>query len=450
MKKLLLINPVGRKSGYMLSPFTMFPPLGLAYVAAATPPDWDVRILDENFDEFHFEPADLVGITALTSNVNRAYEIGKLYLERNVKVIMGGIHPSMAPDEAMGHADAVVVGEAETIWREVLQDFENNRLRRRYDGPRIDLKNKPLRPRRDLIHPGYLWDSIQTSRGCPFNCSFCSVSKYLGREYRKRQAVDVMAELKGLKKRWLLFLDDNLIGYSSEDRETSAELFRAMIESGLNKKWMMQTSINAAADDHILDLAAKAGCILAFVGFETTDETNLRSMNKGVNLKTGVQQYRQVVTKFHKYGIGVIGSFIIGNDYESTEYYKKLSKFMLRSGIDSFQISILTPLPGTPLMEQLQQEGRIVCSNFPSDWDKFRMSYVVHLPNGTSAESIYAGNNFLKGRLYTFPRYQIRLLRSFLSLKGRYSFYSLYKMNQALKRSWMNSHYFDPKTSPPR
>lgn len=443
MKKLLLINPVGRKSGYMLSPFTMFPPLGLAYVAAATPRDWDVRILDENFDEFQFEPADLVGITAFTSNVNKAYAIARVYRERNIKVVLGGIHASMAPDEAMEHADAIVVGEAEDIWPKVLQDFDNNQLSPRYDGSRTNLGSFRLQPRRDLIHPGYMWDSIQTSRGCPFNCNFCSVSRYLGKTYRKRQASDVLEELRGLKKKWVMFLDDNLIGYSKEDRRISAEIFQGMIEGNLNKKWLMQTSINAIEDESIVELAGKAGCILAFIGFETMDETKLKDMKKGINLKIGVEQYKRVASIFHKHGIGVIGSFIIGNSYESSEYYKQLSKFMFRSGIDSFQVSILTPLPGTALMEQFEQEDRIMYKNFPEDWDKYRMSYLVYRPDETSAETIYAGDNYIKNRLYTFPRFQMRLLKSFLSLKGRYPFYSLYMMNKALKKSWMNSHYYD-------
>ena len=442
MKKLLLINPVGRRSGYMLSRFTMFPPLGLAYVAAATPEDWEVQIIDENFREFQFESADLVGLTAFTSSVNRAYEIAQIYRKKGITVVMGGIHASMAPDEAMCHVDAVVVGEAEGIWQQVLKDFDNGCLQPRYDGPRVDLTHPSLKPRRDLIQPDYLWDSIQTSRGCPFNCSFCSVSRYLGREYRKRPAADVMQELSGLKKRWILFLDDNLIGYSAEDKKISAELFHRMIESKMDKKWIMQTSINAADDEELLELASKAGCILALIGFETIDETALKGMKKGINLKIGVEKYKQVADTFHRHGIGVIGSFIIGNSYESNEYYQQLSKFMLHSGIDSFQISILTPLPGTALMEQIRSEGRLVCDNFPEDWNKYRMSYLVYRPEETSAETIYGGDNYLKSRLYSFPHYQMRLLRSLMTIRQTYPFLSIYKMNQALKASWMKSHYF--------
>ena len=180
MPKLILINPVGKKSGYLMSSISRFAPLGLAYIAAVTPDHWDIEIIDENFVDFHYQEADLVGITAFTSNINRAYDIAQRYRQKNIKVIIGGIHASMAPDETAGFADAVVVGEAEGIWPQIIRDFEQGRLGRRYEGPRIDLSKGNLHPRRDLLHPNYFWQSVQTSRGCPFDCYFCSVSRYLG------------------------------------------------------------------------------------------------------------------------------------------------------------------------------------------------------------------------------------------------------------------------------
>ena len=192
MKKLLLINPVGQRSGYLLSKSSTYSPLGLAYVAAVTPSNWEVKIADENFDGFEFEEADLVGITAFTSNINRAYEIARIYRKQSIKVIIGGIHASMLPDEALQYADSVVVGEVEGIWETVINDFENNRLSPKYIGPRIALDRFGIIPRHDLLHPSYISHSIQTSRGCPFNCNFCSVSRYLGRAYRQRTAKDVL------------------------------------------------------------------------------------------------------------------------------------------------------------------------------------------------------------------------------------------------------------------
>jgi len=442
LKKLLLINPVGRRSGYLLSKFSTFPPLGLAYVAAVTPSNWDVKILDENFDKFEFEEADLVGITAFTSNINRAYEIAQIYRRRRIKVVIGGIHASMLPDEALQYADAVVIGEAEGIWDKVIYDFEENKLSPKYIGPQVDLTRYSITPRRDLLHSGYMWDSVQTSRGCPFNCYFCSVTKYLGKEYRQRRAKDVLDELEKIKGEYIVFVDDNLIGYSPANRERAIELFEGMIKRGMSKKWWIQTSINAADDERVIELAAHAGCMFVFIGFETISKEMLKDMKKGINLKKGIENYRKVLDTFHKHGIGVLGAFIIGNDYESPTYYKELADFLVHSGIDAVQISILTPLPGTQLMEQLQNEGRLVYKDFPQDWDKYRFSYMVHQPQEVEVDTIYTGNNYIKTRIYSFPIFQYRLLKSLYSLRKVSNFYTIYKFNQALKKSWINSHYY--------
>jgi radical SAM superfamily enzyme YgiQ (UPF0313 family) len=443
MKKLLLINPVGQRSGTLLSKFSTFPPLSLAYVAAVTPSNWEVKIADENFDRFEFEEADLVGITAFTSNINRAYEIALMYREQNTKVIIGGIHASMLPDEALQYADSVVVGEAEGIWETVINDFENNDLSPKYTGPRIDLDRFGITPRHDLLHPKYFWHSIQTTRGCPFNCNFCSVSRYLGKAYRQRTAEDVLNELDQIQGEYIFFLDDNLVGYSPDSKNRAKELFQGMIRRGRRRKWWMQASINVADDERVIELAAGAGCMFVFIGFETVSEAMLKGMQKRINLKIGVKNYKNVVKTFHKYGIAVLGAFIIGNDYEAPAYYKELSNFLVRSGIDIVQITILTPLPGTALMEQMQQEGRLVYQNFPQDWDKYRFSYMVHQPLGINADIIYTGNNYIKDRIYSFPIYHYRLIRSFFSLKNLGNFYSVYKDNEAYKRGWQNSHYYN-------
>ena len=442
MKKLLLINPVGRSSGYLLSKFSTFSPLGLAYVGAVTPSNWEVKIIDENFEKFEFEEADLIGITAFTSNINRAYEIARIYQKQKIKVIMGGIHVSMLPDEAMQYADTVVIGEVEGVWKQVINDFENNCLSPKYIGPRLDLNRFTVKPRRNLLHPNYLWHSVQTSRGCPFNCYFCSVSRYLGKEYRQRRAEDVLDELKELKGKYIAFVDDNLIGYSSESKSRATELFKGMIQQGLSKKWWMQASINVADDEQVVSLAAQAGCMFVFIGFETINSRSLKEMKKGVNLKIGVENYNKVVDTFHKYGIGVFGAFIIGNDYESPKCYRELAEYLVRSNIDIIQISILTPLPGTILMEQLQKEDRLVYQDFPQDWDKYRLSYMVHQPQVGKAETIYTGDNYIKNRIYSFPVYQYRILKSLYNLKNLNNFYASYKFNQALKKSWQNSHYY--------
>ena len=361
---------------------------------------------------------------------------------KGIKVIMGGIHSSMLPDEALQYADTVVTGEVEGIWNQVIEDFENNRLLPKYHGPRIDLSQTQIIPRHDLLHPGYFWNSVQTSRGCPFNCNFCSVSRYLGQEYRQRRAQDVLDELEGIKGQYVTFIDDNLIGHSPESRNRAVELFEGMIGRNLRKRWWMQTSINAADDEHVIELAAQAGCMYVFIGFETLNNATLKEMKKGVNLRIGVENYKRVVDKFHKYGIGVLGSFVIGNDYESSKYYEELADFLVTSGMDIVQITILTPLPGTALMEQLQNEGRLIYQDLPQDWNKYRFSYVVHQPRGVQENTVYGGSNYIKNKIYTFPFYQYRLFKSAIHIRNPINIYAIFKLNQSMKKSWQGAHYY--------
>jgi len=441
MKKLILVNPLGRKSGFLLSKITRFQPLGLGYVAACTPSDWQVKILDENIEPCSFEDADLVGITAFTSSINRAYEIAETYRQRGTKVVMGGIHVSMLPDEALKYVDSVVIGEAEGVWDRVIKDWEDNRLQPKYTNTRIDLGNNHIRPRRDLFHPDYFWQSVQTSRGCPFNCSFCSVTNYLGPEYRQRTYENVLDELKDIKGKYITFVDDNLIGHNTQSKTRAKKLFQGMVDLKLSKKWWMQASINTADDDELIRLAAKAGCLFVFIGFETIEKRSLKAMKKGINLKTGVNNYKTVVKAFHRHGIGVLGAFILGNDYESDAYYRELANFMVHSGIDVFQTTFLTPLPGTDLMRQLEHEGRLVHKDFPHDWDKYRLSYVVHQPTGVDADTIYRGTNYIKDHLYSFPWYYYRLAKSFLSVRKPVTCLTVRKLNESYKRAWHGAQY---------
>lgn len=442
MRKLLLVNPVGKKSGYLMSGISRFAPLSLGYIAAVTPAHWNVQIVDENFEPFDDPRADLVGITAFTSNINRAYTIAAICRKRGLPVVIGGIHASMLPEEAAQHADAVVVGEAEGIWPQLLSDFEHGRLQKRYDGPRMDLHQGAVRPRRDLFHPGYFWQSVQTSRGCPFDCHFCSVSRYLGHQYRQRPVEDVLSELAAIDSPHIAFVDDNLVGHSPASKARAKALFQGMVARKLNKRWWMQTSINAAEDETLVQSAARAGCLFVFIGFETIEHSTLQQMHKGINLKASVQSYARVVRTFHRHGIGVLGAFIIGNDHETPAYYRRLARFMLSSGIDAFQISILTPLPGTRLMEEQVRRRRLHYDHFPQDWEKYRFSYLVHQPQGVDAAAVYSGDNYLKRRLYAFPYYQYRILRSLVRLRDIRNFGVAVKLNQALKRSWQNAHYY--------
>jgi radical SAM superfamily enzyme YgiQ (UPF0313 family) len=248
--------------------------------------------------------------------------------------------------------------------------------------------------------------------------------------------------LQEIKSRYIAFVDDNLIGYNRESIDRSKRLFRGMIQQNLDKRWWMQTSINAADDEEVIQLAAEAGCMFVFIGFEAVSLESLKEMRKGINIRTGVDNYQHVVDIFHKYGIGVFGAFIIGNDNESSDYYGELGDFLVRSGIDMFQISILTPLPGTEFMDQMIKEDRLIYQDFPGDWDKYRFSYMVHTPHKIEVDTVYRADNYIKNKIYSFPAYHMRLLRALCSPNRFKSFYAVYKLNQALKKSWENAHFY--------
>lgn len=451
MKKLLLINPVGQRSGGILSQATNSPPLGLAYVAAVTPSNWEVKIIDENIVDFTYEEADLVGVSAFTSTINRAYDIARLYREKGIKVVMGGIHPSMLPEESLQFADAVVVGEVEMVWSKIIDDFENRQLNGRYIGPQVDFDRFDVMPRHDLIDPSYKFRGVITSRGCPFNCNFCTVTKYLGSKYRQRKPENVLRELELLaNNRYIFFQDDNLVGYRKAHKDNALKLFRGMLERGLKKRWFTQISVNVAQDEEVIKAAAEAGCMFVFIGFESLSPASLRLMRKNINLKTGPDNYRRVVDAFHKHGVGVVGSFMIGNDYESPKHFRHLAGFLVRSKIDAVQMTITTPLPGTAFMKQMQEEDRLLYKSFPEDWAKYRLSYVTRKIKGVDSETVYRGNNYIKNHIYKFPISQYRALRTCLSMRNMVNSYGVRRFNAGCKRGWMHSYSYRnfPKTLP--
>src|SRR5690554_540068 len=208
-KRLVLINPSNPcKIGLTVNKSSRFPPLGLGIIAALTPEDWDIKIIDENFNTFKYEDADLVGITAFTSSVVRAYEIAKEYRKKNIPTIIGGIHASMLPDEAIQYVDTVVIGEAEGVWHQVISDFENGKLQRIYQGEVIGGETVHAIPkaRHDLFHHGYMFGAVQTARGCPMDCEFCSVTQFNGYKYRQRPIDDVLDELESIPQKMVFFV----------------------------------------------------------------------------------------------------------------------------------------------------------------------------------------------------------------------------------------------------
>jgi radical SAM superfamily enzyme YgiQ (UPF0313 family) len=328
--KLLLINPSDKNTCAFSN---HFPPLSLGYVAGLTPSEWEVELLDENWEVFVPQKADLVAISAMTIQANRAYEICNIYRKMDVPVVVGGIHVSMLPEEALNYATSVVIGEAEGLWQKVIEDFLNGTLKRIYKSRSYPSLSNMVIPIRDLFNKKYLFDVIQTSRGCPFNCDFCSVPAFNGRKYRLRPVSEIIEDLKTIRKKFVFIVDDNIVGYGKENEERAIALFEGIIGSGIKKYWVSQASINVSENEKLLKLMKKSGCLGLLIGFESTDVQTLRKSGKTQNLRKNespAELYKDVINKLHKYGIAVDGYFCYG--YEDTQ----------KSILNSFEY-ILTP-----------------------------------------------------------------------------------------------------------
>ena len=318
--KLLLINPTNLiiEGDFEFNRQVVFEPLGLEIVAAYTPENWEIEILDENFENVVFKKADLVGLTAFTSNAPRAYEIAAMFRDKGITTVMGGIHASMLPEEAEKYVDSLVIGEAESVWPRVIKDFESKKLKRRYIGQLQEMETEKF-PRRDLIKPRYLHASIQTTRGCPMDCDFCSVSAFNGRKYRLRPVDNILDEIEQISNQSIFFVDDNIIGHNKITQEHAMELFKGMIERKLDKYWYSQASMNVADNPELLKLAAKSGCKMLLLGIETEKPEDLENMNKKLNLKIGVKNYSSIFRRIHRNGIAILGAFIFGMDSDTVE-----------------------------------------------------------------------------------------------------------------------------------
>lgn len=369
-KKLVLINPT------LSNPFPGFPPLGLGYVAALTPDRWDVELIDENFEITTFRECDLVGLTGFTAMANRAYQVAQMFRARGVPVVMGGIHASMMPDEALRFVDSVVIGEAESIWADVIADAEAGTLKPKYTGIHTDLKGL-VHPRRDLFNDKYYCDTIQTARGCPNDCDFCSVSQFNGFAYRQRPVDEVLDELATLKRKILFIVDDNIVGSGSKRQDRALELARGMIKRKLGRIWYAQAAFNVADNDEVLEAFARSGCILMLMGIESEDRGVLRAMKKKVNLRC---DYQDVFRKIHQYGIGIHGSIIFGTDEDTLEMLQRRLDFILESHIDVVQFCTLTPYPGTKLFDHMLKQGRLLHTHFPADWDRYDLTEILLKP----------------------------------------------------------------------
>jgi radical SAM superfamily enzyme YgiQ (UPF0313 family) len=400
MKKLLLISPVAKRS-LMGGDFTYrLPPFGLLKVGALTPPEWQWQILDEKIEALDLNAdADLVGVTAMTPNANRAYEVADSFRRRGIKVVMGGMHPSKMPEEALQHCDTVVIGEAEEVWPSVLEDFEKGTMRSlyRHQNGYPSLDRLPV-PDWEVYRPkGYLpVHFVETTRGCPFDCEFCAVTDAFGGRYRNRPLDDIERELRGLRpfegrfiiQRAVFFTDDNIVA----NRTHTKELLRRIAD--LKLRWFAQASVNIARDEEILRLCKESGCLGIFIGFESLSPETIASVGKKVN-KPG--EYLDVVKRIHDHGLGIDASFVFGFDTDDEGVFDRTLEFVIKAKIEIGFFSILTPYPGTRLYHRLDEEGRILSR----DWSLYDSSNVVYRPRNFTPERLLEGYRRVMTEFYS-------------------------------------------------
>jgi radical SAM superfamily enzyme YgiQ (UPF0313 family) len=403
MKKLLLIAPLSKKSLMGDKFFFRMPCLGLLKVAALTPPGWQITIVDEKVEPLDLnQEADLVGISAMTTTVQRAYEIADHFRQRGIKVVMGGMHVSSLPSEAEAHCDSVVVGEAEGLWPELLRDFESRQLKSIY------FRNDALPALAGLPTPDWnLYKNknylpvhfVETTRGCPMDCEFCAVTTAFGGQYRNRPQEEVLAELRGLTpfdrgafslKNCVFFIDDNIISNRAYAREFLTRI------TDLKLNWFGQASVNIARDPEILKLCRQSGCKGLFMGFESLSPKTIAAMGKRVNHP---DQYPEIVQKIHDQGIGIDGSFVFGFDNDDEGVFDRTLEFVLKAKIEVTYFSILTPYPGTRLHQRLTREDRILTS----DWSLYDANHVVFKPNTLTADQLLEGYYRVFKEVYSIP-----------------------------------------------
>jgi len=382
-----------------------YAPLTLTTLASLVPPEIpaDITLLDEGVDEI--DPAridvDLVGVTVITGTAPRAYELARGFRARNIPVVLGGVHPTLLPQEAMQHADSVVTGYAEESWPQLLRDFVAGRMLRRYDqSAALRLSGLPF-PRRDLYKTGMVnvAETIEATRGCIFQCDFCVVPTAWGTRPLQKPVGEVIADLRQMHAKRAIFLDLNLIA----DLPYARELFTALIPLKLRWAGLVTTSI--AWDEELLDLAARSGCRGLLIGFESLDQKALDESRKSFNMR---KDYRLVVDRIHERGIAIMGCFVFGFDADTPDTFERTVDFVMESRMDLPRYAIAVPFPATGLFQRLKAENRILTE----DWSLYDGQHVVFEPRNMSPDELLQHTSRVWKKTYQYKSIARRLAGS--------------------------------------
>lgn len=439
--RIALINPITRRTEGYHTIGSRIPQLGLQVLAKLSPPEHHIELIDEifghNMTESRIEAGhyDLVALTGYTSGATRAYEIAECCKRVGIPVIMGGPHASAVPDEAARYCDSVAVGECDEIWPTILDDAAGGGLQRRYQGCLNELGAVFGGGRQDLqpINGNYEVAAIQTSRGCPVGCEYCSVTEFNGARIRRRDIDAIIEEWNTTKKKFFFVVDDNFFGVGERHAAWSKELLRAIIKRGKRRLWFSQTTINMGDDDEGLRLAYQAGCRGMLIGFETLNPESLKDYHKGINRKN-VHRYRELIEGFHRAGISVFGGFIIGADQDDMDTVAETSLAAVQLGVDTIQITNLTPLPGTKMYDRYMAEGRIFATDYPDDWERYSFVETVYQPKNMSAEVLDESIYELRYTAAAVPWVWRRTLATFLRTRSITASLFIHGINKGWKR----------------
>jgi radical SAM superfamily enzyme YgiQ (UPF0313 family) len=402
--------------------------LNLPCVAAVTPPDWEVRIVDEAYESVDFNgQVDLVGISAQTPVAPRAYQIAEEFRKRGVPVVMGGVHASVLPEEALEHVDTVVIGEAEGAWPQVLKDFRQGKLQKIYRSNGWIKGDEIPSPKRELLNHRHYFPLklLETTRGCPHRCDFCQVSRFFGNRYRTRPLSEIARELETmfghgpvmppwatkilsfiskdlpyfLKRRLLYIIDNNVVS----NRQFAIKLLSLLKDYDL--LWWGHAPVSIAQDGELLRLFAASGCIAVNIGFESLSPTNLKRMRKGFNKPS---QYQEAIKKIHGYGMGIMGTFIVGLDDDDPGVFQKTIDFICENQLDWALAFIMTPYPGTESFERLEGAGRIM----HRDWEKYDSLNAVYQPLLMRPEELERGMRRIWKEVFSLRAIFHRIIKS--------------------------------------
>lgn len=411
------------------------PPLALGILAALTPPSVTISFYDDRIERIPFEKdmPDMVALSVETFTARRAYEIAKVYRDRNIIVVMGGYHPTLLPEEVLQYADVVVIGDAEGIWEQILEDFEHDALKQIYTNPNEMPLDAYKLDRTIFKTKKYLpVELIQFSRGCKHSCDFCSIEAFYHHKVRVRPIDSVVAELKTLNKKHLIFfVDDNLFS----TKENLHKLLKAI--TPLKIRWSCQISIDVARDEVLLDHMASAGCVFALIGFESLVYENLAQMGKKWNKNSG--DYIDIVDKFHQRGIAVYGTFVFGYDHDTVETIAQSVQFAMDAKLEIANFNPLTPTPNTGLYNRLIAENRLKFDQWWLD-PNFHYGDSIFAPKKIEADMFAAQCYEAKQKFYAYPSIFKRIFLSKLKVRP-FLFFVLLLANVVSKKEIKNKHH---------